>query len=203
MRGLALRISTYLALVFVCPALPSCTAYYSSAEDRGVDVEPEALPDEGGDTVRDVEGEENPFSNVDPVWEWTPYEEQLEGYAPIPAGRFTMGCSPGDTMCCLTDCWWPFSIEKPHEVIITRDFWMKETEVTQGEWEALTGYNNTIYTGCGPDCPQDNISWWEMAAFCNLHGMVTTAHATSRTARAYTSVSGRSARKSNSIRRSR
>jgi formylglycine-generating enzyme required for sulfatase activity len=44
-------------------------------------------------------------------------------YVWIPPGRFTMGCSPGDTQCYG---------EKRHEVKITKGFWLGQTPVTQG-----------------------------------------------------------------------
>ena len=103
-----------------------------------------------------------------PDLEWNPGDPPLEGYEIITAGTFTMGCSPGDNQCCRTDCWWPFDIEKPHEVIITRDFWMQKTEVTQGELFALTGRAPTVFTGCGDDCPVDGLTWWQMAAYTTL-----------------------------------
>jgi formylglycine-generating enzyme required for sulfatase activity len=49
-------------------------------------------------------------------------------YVRIPAGTFRMGCSPGDEEC-QPD-------EKPsHEVTITKDFWIGQTEVTVGAYK--------------------------------------------------------------------
>ena len=62
-----------------------------------------------------------------------------KGYTRIKAGTFTMGCSPGDKQCCRFNCNWPFDQEKPHKVIISRDFWMKKGEVTQGQYQKMTG----------------------------------------------------------------
>ena len=56
-------------------------------------------------------------------------------YVRIPAGTFTMGCSPGDVGCQID--------ERPtHQVQITKAFWMGQTEVTVGAWKryrAATG----------------------------------------------------------------
>lgn len=49
-------------------------------------------------------------------------------YVWIPAGTFSMGCSPGDTQC--------GDDEKPaHPVEISRGFWMGQTEVTVGAYK--------------------------------------------------------------------
>src|SRR5579863_616616 len=49
-------------------------------------------------------------------------------YVRIPAGTFTMGCSPGDEEC-QPD-------EKPaHAVAITKDFWIGQTELTVGAYK--------------------------------------------------------------------
>ena len=115
----------------------------------------------------DDDDSENPDHGDRPDIEWGGGEPHLDGYALIPAGTFTMGCSPSDSQCCRTDCWWPFDIEKPHDVIITRDFWMKTTEVTQGELSSLTGRNPTVFTGCGDDCPVDGLTWWQIVGYAN------------------------------------
>ena len=145
---------TLLAFIFLAMLglIGGCAGVYDSGGPPGGDPGP-------GDS-------DDSFQPDRPDWE--PVDQGPAGYELISAGTFTMGCSPGDTQCCRTDCWWPFDIEKPHDVIITRDFWMKATEVTQGELVALTGYNPTVFTGCGDECPADGLSWWETAAFANL-----------------------------------
>ena len=54
-------------------------------------------------------------------------------YVLIPAGTFTMGSPESEP------CRWEKEIE--HQVTLTGSFWLKTTEVTQGEWEALMGNN--------------------------------------------------------------
>ncbi len=95
------------------------------------------------------------------------------GYIEIPAGSFIMG-SP-------TDEKGRHKGETQHAVTITRAFFLKETEVTQGEWEALMGnnpshpgesgeamgYNPSDFSSCGSDCPVDTVSWYDALAYCN------------------------------------
>ena len=75
----------------------------------------------------------------------------------IPAGRFLMG-SPEDEEGRDAD-------ELQHEVRISEGFWMGRYEVTQGEWEAVTGANPSFFKDCGPSCPVDRVSWFDMDEF--------------------------------------
>lgn len=55
---------------------------------------------------------------------------------PVKAGTFTMGATSEQTGAC--------NDEKPaHQVTITKDYYMGETEVTQALWKAVTGYSPT------------------------------------------------------------
>ena len=56
-------------------------------------------------------------------------------YVRIPPGSFQMGCSPGDTQC-------PDAEKPPHQVTITKGFWLGQTEVPVGAYKrfaAATG----------------------------------------------------------------
>ena len=54
-------------------------------------------------------------------------------YVWIPPGTFQMGCSPDDTACQDME---PFANENPrHRVIISKGFWMGQTEVTIGAYK--------------------------------------------------------------------
>jgi formylglycine-generating enzyme required for sulfatase activity len=55
--------------------------------------------------------------------------------------------------------------ETPHRVTLTRGFYMQTTEVTQGQWKAIMGYNPSNFYGCGNNCPVENITWYEVQAF--------------------------------------
>ena len=78
----------------------------------------------------------------------------------IPTGSFTMG-APDDEVGNLG------GTETQHVVTLTRDYWIGVTEVTQGQFEALMGYDPSANTACGADCPVETVSWYESAAFGN------------------------------------
>jgi formylglycine-generating enzyme required for sulfatase activity len=48
--------------------------------------------------------------------------------------------------------------QKPHEVQITRDFWMQTTEVTQDHWRAVLGPKNFAFSGRG-DRPVESVNF--------------------------------------------
>ena len=59
----------------------------------------------------------------------------------------------------------PRSREGPvHEVTIRQGFYLGKYEVTQAQWEAVTGSNPSIFSGCG-DCPAESVSWHDAQAF--------------------------------------
>lgn len=85
----------------------------------------------------------------------------------IPAGEFLMGSPPNE----------PgrgrYSDETQHRVRISRDFWMGQTEVTQGLWKAVMGRNPSHFSNCGDDCPVEQVSWDDCQEFMRkLNGMV-------------------------------
>jgi formylglycine-generating enzyme required for sulfatase activity len=86
----------------------------------------------------------------------------------IPAGSFLMG-SPDTERSRQAD-------EGPvHQVTIGYDFYLGETEVTQGQWEAVMGYNAATHSpegtpyltsfGVGRDYPVYKVSWDDCQAF--------------------------------------
>jgi formylglycine-generating enzyme required for sulfatase activity len=77
----------------------------------------------------------------------------------IPAGEFRMG-SPEDEEGRDDD-------ETPHQVTLTRPFWMLETEVTQGQWQQVMGTTPSYFSSCGTDCPVERVSWYDAVAFAN------------------------------------
>jgi formylglycine-generating enzyme len=83
----------------------------------------------------------------------------------IPAGEFMMG-SPSNEPQRDED-------ETQHRVRISRDFWMGQTEVTQGLWRAVMGTNPSQFSNCGNDCPVEQVSWNDCQEFIRkLNGMV-------------------------------
>jgi formylglycine-generating enzyme required for sulfatase activity len=102
------------------------------------------------DIPTEPDGPDEPEPPPDPVW------------APVPAGSFEMGCSPGDEDCMTS--------EEPRHTVNVAAFQMTETEITQAQYEWVTGSNPSYFTGC-PDCPVESVEWSEARAFCeNLGG---------------------------------
>jgi prepilin-type processing-associated H-X9-DG protein len=88
----------------------------------------------------------------------------------IKPGSFTMG---------VPDPYYigPLPYEAPpHEVRITRGFYLGDCEVTQSQFEAVMSYNPSHYRGpsskqSGPienwrNLPLENVTWYEAAEFC-------------------------------------
>ena len=72
----------------------------------------------------------------------------------IPAGSFTMGSSNGDN-----------NEQPPHDVKIAQSFYLQTTEVTQGQWKKVMGYNLAGFYKCGDDCPEEAVSWEDAQRF--------------------------------------
>ena len=77
----------------------------------------------------------------------------------IPSGTFTMG-SPFSEVGRYAD-------ETQHSVTISRGFFIGQTEVTQGEWQAEMGSNPASFQGCGPSCPVEQVSWDDAVLYAN------------------------------------
>ncbi len=80
------------------------------------------------------------------------------GYVLIPAGTFWMGSPSGERG--------RFPNERRHEVTLTRSFFLKATEVTQGEYKSLMGNNPSYFRSCGESCPVENVSWRQAVDYC-------------------------------------
>jgi formylglycine-generating enzyme required for sulfatase activity len=57
--------------------------------------------------------------------------------------------------------------EVEHAVTLTRDFWLMTTEITQQQHLDEMGYNPSGFSGCGMDCPVEQVNWHEVAAYAN------------------------------------
>jgi formylglycine-generating enzyme required for sulfatase activity len=55
--------------------------------------------------------------------------------------------------------------ELPHEVIITRGFFLQTTAVTQGQWKAMMGNNPSRFSHKGDDHPVESVSWYDCQKF--------------------------------------
>ena len=74
----------------------------------------------------------------------------------VPSGRFTMG-SPSSERERGFD-------EEQHEAVLTRGFFLAETECTQGQWESVMGGNPSRFKGS--DRPVEQVSWGEAVEYC-------------------------------------
>lgn len=88
-------------------------------------------------------------------------------FVTIPAGKFKMGCSPGDNKC--------DEDEKPsHLVTLTKSFDLMATDVTAGQfrmWEKANHHQPPQQPGwSGDDVPVVNVTWDEARAFCSFVG---------------------------------
>ncbi len=77
----------------------------------------------------------------------------------VEPGSFTMG-SP---------------LDEPHRhkaegpqtrVTLSKGFWLGKTEVTQAQYEAITGENPSSFRNVGGDAPVERVSWLDAMAFC-------------------------------------
>ncbi len=74
----------------------------------------------------------------------------------VDAGKFSMGMIDGDTYGLSHQ-------ETPHEVTLTKDFYLAETECTQALWNAVMGTNPSRFKG--DNKPVDKIEWHDAMAF--------------------------------------
>ena len=75
----------------------------------------------------------------------------------IPAGSFIMGSPDSEP-----ERQWH---EKQHRVVISKGFYMGETEVTQGQWEKLASPDPSAFIGLGKTYPVDSVSWEDCNQF--------------------------------------
>jgi hypothetical protein len=79
------------------------------------------------------------------------------GMVLISAGTFTMG-SPGDEPGREPN-------ETQHEVTLTKAIYVSIHEVTQSEWQAVMGWNESYYPGANR--PVQNVTWYDAVSYCN------------------------------------
>ncbi len=75
-----------------------------------------------------------------------------------PPGTFTMGSLNGDD-----------AEQPPHQVTLTKGFWMGKTEVSQAQWKSVMGHNPS--SPKGDDLPVQNVSWDDCQEFCKNTGL--------------------------------
>ncbi|OYV91581.1 MAG: hypothetical protein B7Z73_05415, partial [Planctomycetia bacterium 21-64-5] len=87
-------------------------------------------------------------------------------FVTVPAGTFTMGVPDvGNNAPAPPEC-------PPHEVKISRAFWLGEHEVTQAQYESVMGHNPSHHLAdvagveSTDDFPVENVTWYDGAEFC-------------------------------------
>jgi formylglycine-generating enzyme len=78
-------------------------------------------------------------------------------FVEIPPGRFTMGSASSEIG--------RNDDEVLHDVTITRPFYLAQFEVTQQEWKAVMGIAPSTFTGCGPKCPVESVTFLDIQKF--------------------------------------
>src|SRR5262249_36220836 len=76
----------------------------------------------------------------------------------VPPGKFDMGSPPDEPL--------RYQNETLHEVTLTEPFDMGKYELTQAQYEALTGKNPSGFKG--PDRPVESVTWNEADDFGRL-----------------------------------
>ena len=90
-------------------------------------------------------------------------EPAFPGFVLVEVGSFTMGSPPSELGRGPRD-------ETQHEVLLTRDFYLSEMEVTQAQWIEVMGSNPSWWYDCAvpnDDCPVDYVSWYSAVDYCN------------------------------------
>lgn len=113
----------------------------------------------GLSSVPSWEGETSNHSHTQPDKTSTPNEEIAntnDDFILIKGGNFQMGSPETEG--------WRSDDETQHTVTVS-DFYISPYEVTQKEYEAVTGNNPSNFNG--ENLPVENISWLEAVQFCN------------------------------------
>jgi formylglycine-generating enzyme required for sulfatase activity len=75
----------------------------------------------------------------------------------VEGGEFNMGCTAEQTEFCEP-------AEKPSHRVKVSNFYMGESEITQGQWIAVMGDNPSKFPDC-KECPVENVSMDDINAF--------------------------------------
>tara|TARA_B100001964_G_scaffold77290_1_gene87506 strand:+ start:1374 stop:2180 length:807 start_codon:yes stop_codon:yes gene_type:complete len=82
-------------------------------------------------------------------------QDYSKGMVFIKGGCFEMGDQFGEK----------YDNEKPVHEVCVDDFFLREHEVKQGEWQEVMGKNPSEFKNCGGDCPVESVSWNDVQEF--------------------------------------
>ncbi len=132
-----------------------------SADKGGHDAAPDQhLPDAAPDAALPDAGPDQQAPDLQtgdlgaPTYKWVT----------VKAGSFSMGAP--STEKCFEPTAHLKHRETQHSVTLTNAFVISTFAVTQARFKATRGYAPSHFTGCA-DCPVENITWSEAAAYCN------------------------------------
>lgn len=129
-----------------------------TVEDSDSDIQPDSEtdtppPDSETDTQSDSDTDGGDTDTAEPLREMD--------WVLVPASTFQMGCTAGQGSYCG-------SSETEHTVTLTHDYYVLSTEVTQLWYARLTAEEPSYFDSCGWNCPVEQVSWHDAAAFANL-----------------------------------
>jgi formylglycine-generating enzyme required for sulfatase activity len=175
-RKAGLWVTVVLVSGAGCPEFPE----YLLHSDRGADGRRDASVDRRADAARDVIVDRHADTardrstdlrdlpgadlKTDRTLDVTPDAKADAAVVPgtymlVPAGTFQMG-APAAEPCSSNN-------ETLHTVTLTQPFFIGSTEVTQIDFLKVMNYLPAKFTTCGGNCPVENVSWHEAAAYCN------------------------------------
>jgi len=157
---------------FTIIGLGLCTMLMVHGCGRGKDVEPDDADQGSGQpalngSLGPVEGENTRIDDLEMDLVW------------VEAGSFAMGTAVGfgRTIARILETvtfgridlggYDDHDYERPVRTVeITNGFWMGKTEVTQAQYEALTGNNPSTFKGA--NLPVETVSWRDAVKYCEL-----------------------------------
>ncbi|MBN2140422.1 MAG: formylglycine-generating enzyme family protein [Desulfovibrionaceae bacterium] len=99
--------------------------------------------------------DDGPEDQAKPIREWRDPLTGME-FVWVPGGCFLMGCGPWTSEC--------HDDESPVHQVCLDGFWMGKYEVTQGQWQRVTGDNPASFHS-GPRYPIESVSWVDAQRF--------------------------------------
>jgi len=158
------RLMPIVAGVVIATLLGCACSSRKFSSDGATDILDDRITDASSDASHDAAADGTPDPIADGIVDVeTDVPTTSPGFVTIPPGSFTMGSpesEPGRS-----------TGETEHTVTLTHPFEIMQTEVTQEQFEALMGYNPSHHVSCGGDCPVEQVTWHEAAAFANALSM--------------------------------